>query len=75
MAAMRARPDMLDVSDEEEFREELSEDKKKQQKAIQKSKYQAPKLIPMQFNENEEERKAKQVSYFKDIHRRILYLA
>lgn len=60
---MRARPDMLDVSDEEEFKEELSEDKKNQQKAISKSKYQAPKLIPMEYNENEEEKKAKQVRF------------
>lgn len=57
---MRARPEMLDVESSSD-EEELSEDKKKELKAINKSKYQAPKLIPVQFNENEEERKAKQV--------------
>jgi len=56
--SMRARPDMLaDSSDEEED----TPDKIEQQKAINKSKYQAPKLVPMSYNENEEERKAKQV--------------
>lgn len=65
MNSMRARPDLLAVDDDgEEFEEEMSEDKKKQQKAINKSKYQAPKLIPMEFNENEEERKSKQVISF-----------
>ncbi len=54
---------MLAVESDEEYEEELSEDKKQQQKAINKSKYQAPKLIPMQFNENEEERRAKQVGF------------
>lgn len=51
---------MLDVESSSD-EEELNEDKKKELKAINKSKYQAPKLIPVQFNENEEERKAKQV--------------
>jgi hypothetical protein len=57
---MRARPDMMAVESSDE--EEVSEDKKKELRAISKSKYQAPKLVPMQFNENEEERKAKQVN-------------